>query len=157
MASCETWVIPDPFREAESLSICRSWKTGGERRTVGTIRSPGFAISATSGNQFGNLKNNTRYVAVLYSGTASASSPLIRRCFKTRGEWAVNPVVHPSGGGSRSGCFAVGTTRQDVTECFCDGQQPDHYRRGPGYGVPGHQLSHAGLHETEAASGPPFL
>ncbi len=78
---------------------------------------------------FSNLKNNTRYVAVVYTtqfGT-TASSPYIRRCFKTRGEFTNAEQNLKSDGSAdltkfvRTGCFAVATTQQDIADCMCNG------------------------------------
>jgi len=91
-----------------------------KERNLGTVSSGNF-LNAQSVT-FSGLENNTRYVVIIYK-SGSAGAPYVRHCFKTRGEWTVNPVVYPPGGGSRSGCFAVGTTRQDIKECFCDGRR----------------------------------
>ncbi len=88
-----------------------------ETRFTGITGSKSVASQSIA---FSGLNKNTRYVVSFYR-LNNPTSPLIRRCFKTRGEWSVNPVFSSPYGGERSGCFAVGTTRQDVTECFCDG------------------------------------
>jgi len=77
---------------------------------------------------FSGLEKNTRYVVSLYRISAPAS-PLIRRCFKTRGEFsnaeqnlkADGTLKFPSTRGSRHGCFAVTRTAQDFRECMCWG------------------------------------
>jgi len=78
---------------------------------------------------FSSLKKNTRYVVSLYRISAPAS-PLIRRCFKTRGEFSnAEQNLNDDGtlnftdplGGSRHGCFAVTRTPQDFKECMCWG------------------------------------
>jgi len=110
-------------RNAYALRIAVQKNPNGsaeKERNLGTVSSGNF-LNAQSVT-FSGLENNTRYVVIIYK-SGSAGAPYVRHCFKTRGEWAANPVVHPSGGGSRSGCFAVGTTRQDVKECFCDGRR----------------------------------
>ncbi len=81
---------------------------------------------------FSNLKKNTRYVAVVYTrqfGT-DASSPYIRLCFKTRGEFTNAEQNLVLSGGTwgpnlaqynRTGCYAVASTRQDIRDCYCNG------------------------------------
>ncbi len=78
---------------------------------------------------FSNLKKNTRYVAVVYTNqfSSNASSPYIRRCFKTRGEFTnAEQNLQPDGSADltkfgRTGCFAVARTRQDIADCMCNG------------------------------------
>jgi len=92
-----------------------------QEKNLGTVSSGSFL--AAQNVTFSDLDNNTRYVVIIYK-SGSQGNPYVRRCFKTRGEWAANPVIYPSGGGSISGCFATGQkTRQDVTECFCEGRR----------------------------------
>ncbi len=87
---------------------------------------------AESTNSFNDLKKNTRYVAVLHNGLLGTLSVLegqviARRCFKTRGEFSnAEQNLQPDGSAdltkfSRTGCFAVARTRQDVTDCMCNG------------------------------------
>ncbi len=83
-------------------------------------------LAAQSGN-FSSLKKNTRYTFVLYNDAARPyANPIVRLCFKTRGEFT-NAEQNLPGGildltkFSRTGCFAVARTRQDITDCMCNG------------------------------------
>ena len=89
---------------------------------------------AESTNSFNDLKKNTRYVAVVHNGLLSSLSVqegqvIARRCFKTRGEFS-NAEQNLNADGtstldlskySRTGCFAVARTRQDISDCMCNG------------------------------------
>ncbi len=77
---------------------------------------------------FTGLKKNTRYTAVIYGGTTNTySNPLGRFCFKTRGEFTnAEQNLKPDGTVdltkfSRTGCFAVARTLQDINDCMCNG------------------------------------
>ncbi len=87
---------------------------------------------------FNSLKKNTRYVISLYM-FGQADSPLVRICFKTRGEFSNEEAGFQSDGtlprgpanrlGERghivpvggTGCFRVARTRQDIRDCMCNG------------------------------------
>ncbi len=77
---------------------------------------------------FGSLEKNARYVINLYVG--SPATPVVRLCFKTRGQFsnAEQKLVVVGGelqldfsktGGF--GCFAIAKTQQDIQECMCYG------------------------------------
>ncbi len=108
-------------------------RASGSPQLLISIVSESTTIPAgTVNNAFGGLKKNTRYVLALYSGSASALNPLIRRCFKTRGEfstaeqnlvfddkenkWKPNLARY-----NRTGCYAVASTKQDIRDCYCNG------------------------------------
>ncbi len=100
----------------------------GGRGTPQQIKNLGSSqpLAAQSGT-FSSLKKNTRYTVVLYNDTEQPSSnPLDRHCFKTRGEFT-NAEQNLPGGVldltkfSRTGCYAVARTRQDITDCMCNG------------------------------------
>ena len=78
---------------------------------------------------FSNLEKNTRYVVVIYDG-GNASDVLWRNCFKTRGEFTNTEQGLNSDGTlpdlrtlrpGTTGCFRVARTRQDITDCMCNG------------------------------------
>ncbi len=97
-------------------------------QSLGDVPSGG-SLSAQNVT-FSNLKKNTRYVALVYTRQfgSDASAPYIRRCFKTRGEFS-NAEQNLNAEGtatllmkfSRTGCFAVARTRQDIADCMCNG------------------------------------
>ncbi len=77
---------------------------------------------------FTGLKKSTRYTVVLYGGTETPySKPVLRRCFKTRGEFSnAEQNLQPDGTADlgkfgRTGCYAVASTRQDIADCMCNG------------------------------------
>ncbi len=123
---------PKPVR-VELLENRPGSTASGGGQLIGNISSESTTIPAgTVNNAFGGLKKNTRYVLVLYSGSASPLNPLIRRCFKTRGEftnaeqnlfldgseWKPNLTQY-----NRTGCYAVASTRQDIRDCYCNGKR----------------------------------
>ncbi|MCY4226873.1 MAG: hypothetical protein OXF20_04105 [Gammaproteobacteria bacterium] len=72
---------------------------------------------------FSSLEKNTRYVIDFYRVSAP-NTPLIRRCFKTRGEYTnAEQNLSPDGsrpvGDGRFGCFTVARTQQDIRDCLC--------------------------------------
>ncbi len=93
---------------------------------LGRLTDSSTPISAGT-TRFSGLKKNTRYVAILHTG--NTSSPLTRQCFKTRGEFSnADQNLNTEGTAtldlaknSRTGCFAVVRTRQDITDCMCNG------------------------------------
>ncbi len=107
-------------------------ENGGSTALIGDQELGGvsFGVSLTARNvTFSNLKKNTRYVAVVYTNQfqSNASSPYIRLCFKTRGEFTNAEQNLQSDGSAdltkfgRTGCFAVARTGQDIADCMCNG------------------------------------
>ena len=97
-------------------------RTALQVKNLGTA-TQGTDISRQTVN-FSNLEKNTRYVVILY---LTLDNPFYRHCFKTRGEFSTAEQNLKADGAanldnfSRTGCFAVARTRQDVADCMCNG------------------------------------
>ncbi len=123
----------------QSYSLSMSIRENGVGSSGSILTSQSLGIVTTepssriSANQrpFTGLKKNTRYVFIIYE-QAAMDNPLIRRCFKTRGEfsnaeqnlyfdgfeWQPNLTRY-----NRTGCYAVASTRQDIRDCYCNGKR----------------------------------
>ena len=125
----------------QSYSLSMSIRENGVGSSGSILTSQSLGIVTTepssriSANQrpFTGLKKNTRYVFIIYE--QAMDNPLIRRCFKTRGEfsnaelnlrfydpdndgvseWLPNPAYN------QTGCYAVARTTQDIRDCYCNG------------------------------------
>ncbi len=92
-----------------------------QRTSVSVSGTPSTQQSIT----YSSLKKNTRYTVIVYGNLYT--SPYIRRCFKTRGEFSPAEQNLNSEGSAdltkfgRTGCFAVARTRQDIADCMCNG------------------------------------
>ncbi len=122
----------------QSYSLSMSIRENGVGSSGSILTSQSLGIVTTepssriSANQrpFTGLKKNTRYVFIIYE-QAAMDNPLIRRCFKTRGEFttAEQNLVLSEGGTwgpnlaqyNQTGCYAVASTRQDIRDCYCNG------------------------------------
>ncbi len=92
-----------------------------DTQSLGTLRSD--SPIASQSVTFSSLDKSTRYVV----GIIREGSFISRRCFKTRGEFT-NAEQNLNADGttnlgnfSRTGCFAVARTRQDIADCMCNG------------------------------------
>ncbi len=110
--------------DSYALNVAVQKNPGGDLINVTDIGTADAANSSNDGDYtFSNLEKNTRYVAIIYEDVAT---PIYRNCFKTRGEFT-NAEQNLPGGildltkFSRTGCFAVARTRQDITDCMCNG------------------------------------
>ena len=94
--------------------------------SLGTV--DGSSRISSNSLSLSELKKNTRHVVVIQE--TGQTKELVRRCFKTRGEftpaeqnlvlsegtWQPNLAQH-----NQTGCYAVASTRQDIRDCYCNG------------------------------------
>ena len=118
------------FRSGVETTLYAGVQEGGQG-TPQQVTNLGTSqpLAAQSLN-FTGLKKNTRYTAIVYGGSANPyTNPVVRHCFKTRGEFS-NAEQNLNADGtstldlskySRTGCFAVARTRQDISDCMCNG------------------------------------
>ena len=89
-----------------------------------TVRVTGTPSTQQSIN-YSSLKKNTRYTVIVFGDLHI--DPYIRRCFKTRGGFTnAEQNLNADGAAvltkfSRTGCFAVARTQQDIADCMCNG------------------------------------
>ncbi len=119
------------FRSLVKFTLYAGVQEGGQG-TPQQVTNLGTSqpLAAQSLN-FTGLKKNTRYTAIVYGGPANPyMNPVVRHCFKTRGEFSTAEQNLFFEGGewkpnlaryNRTGCYAVASTKQDIRDCYCNG------------------------------------